>query len=95
MAIYDLREVKAKFAHSSLPIELQPSYVEARRKVDFWIRRWKAGNNNHPMMDIDLTVPDDLFDEPTWPTGRIFLAAAIIGPPVIYAIVQWWKWWLA
>lgn len=94
--VMEARSTKASFAHSSLPIETQPEYAEKRRRIDFWTARWQGGNNGPAgPLGIDLNVPDDLEIGSSWPVGRLILAAAIFGPPVIYVIMLWWRWWLS
>jgi hypothetical protein len=97
MAVFESQLIKANFAHSSLPIDAQPEYVEKRRQVDFWTARWKSGNNGLAgPLAIDLNKSlSELDSRPTTPIGRIFWAGVIFGAPAIYLIMAWWRWWLS
>lgn len=45
MAILESRAVGISLKGSALPCEAHPEYREARRRVDFWTSRWRAGAN--------------------------------------------------
>ncbi|MCK1315409.1 hypothetical protein [Bradyrhizobium sp. 23] len=100
ISISEARDIARKFSHSSLPLDAHPEYIDVRQRIDGWVARWKAGNHElaGPLgIDLNASLKQAIPSKRRIFTliGRIFWSAAILGPPVIYVIMLWWRWWLS